>query len=180
MQDVVFGIRLDAEGREKKVKLAKGETVIFSSSLFLCFTSDATISTSTMRIYYDTKYPTWIKSDSGEILSQPRYRIFLYMDHYSTLEKEQQILDSDGQTTVYVKGIIDGKYVVNSLIADTFDEAAKCLADEKHAGRLWPKARLVDSHGLKGDGNGSEPVQKWNATEKKQRIWPKVRGVPLR
>ena len=76
-------------------------------------------------------------------------------------------MDSEGQTTIYVKGIIDEKYVVNSLIADTFVEAARWLADEKHDGWMWPMARLVDSHSSKCNTNGSEPIQKWNATEKK-------------
>ena len=111
----MFGILLDAKGREEKVKLAKGETIIFSSSLFHfgCNHLD-------FNLAYEMKYPTWIENDKCEILSEPRYRAFLCMDHFSTLGKKQQILDSEGQTTIYVKGITDEKYVVNSLIADTF------------------------------------------------------------
>ena len=108
-----------------------------------------------------------MKNEDGHILSEPRYRAFLYLDHFSTLDKDQQILDSEGQTTVYVPGIIDENYMINSLIADTFEEAAKWLADEKHDGWLWPIANLVDSHGSKGNTNGKEPVQKWDAKEKR-------------
>ena len=72
-------------------------------------------------------------------------------------------MDSDGQTTVCATGIIDEHYVVNSTMADTFDEAAKWLSDLKHAGWLWHMARLVDCKPSKGNSNGKEPVQKWDS-----------------
>ena len=51
---------------------------------------------------YNIPYEEWNMDDNNLIISPPRYRIFLYMDHYSTKEKDQQIVDSSGQTTVYV------------------------------------------------------------------------------
>ena len=79
MQDDAFGILVNAKGKEKVVKLAKGESIIFSSSLFHfgCNHFD-------FNMAYDLPYETWKRDDINLIISPPRYRIFLYMDHYST------------------------------------------------------------------------------------------------
>ena len=95
MQDDAFGILVNAKGKEEVVKLAKGESIIFSSSLFHfgCNHFD-------FNMAYNVPYEEWKRDDNNLIICPPHYRIFLYMDHYSTLGKEQQIVDSSGATTV--------------------------------------------------------------------------------
>ena len=162
MQDDALGILVNAKGEEEVIKLAKGESIIFSSSLFHfgCNHFDFSMA-------YDISYGEWKRDDNNLIISPPRYRIFLYLDHhdYSTKGNDQQIVDSSGQTTVHAKGIIDEHYVVNSTKAGTFDEAAKWLSDPKQDGWLWPMAELVDCKPSRGNGNGNGPVQKWDAEE---------------
>ena len=157
LQDDVFGILEDDKNHETIVKLAKGETIIFSSSLFHfgCNHQD-------FNKAYGIRFKDWTNVD-GNCLSAPRYRAFIYLDHFSTKGKEQQILDSTGETTIYQQGIIDEKYKPQSLVADTFEEAAIWLADEKHDGWLWPCATLVNSRASKGNSNDKDPVKKWDA-----------------
>ena len=161
--EIVFGILLDEKGREQLIKLSKGETIIFSSSLFHFGCDHDIVDFNTA---YGIPFKDWVKTEKGEILSRPRYRAFLYMDHFFTFGKEQQILDYEGQTTIYGKGIIDEKYKVNSFIADTFNQAALWLSDEKHDGWMWPMSCLVDFKRSEGNSNGKEPVQKWDAKAK--------------
>ena len=78
------------------------------------------------------------------------------MDHYSTKGKDQQIVDSSGQTTVYAKRIIDQHYVVISTTVDTFEKAAMWLSDPKHDGWLWPMAKLAEIKPSRGNRNGKE------------------------
>ena len=89
-------------------------------------------------------------------------------------------MDSTGETTIYQQGIIDEKYKPQKLIADTFEEAAIWLADEKHDGWLWPCANLVNSRASKGNSNDTDPVKKWDADgrqaagRKKKRTYNKI------
>ena len=158
LQDDVFGIIIDAKQHETIVKLSKGETIIFSSSVFHfgCNHED-------FNKAYGIKFKDWTQDSKGKCLSEPRYRAFLYLDHFSTKGKGQQILDSTGETTIYVQGIIDEKYVPQSLIAETFEEAAMWLSNEKHDGWLWPCTNLVDSRASKGNSNDKDPLQKWDS-----------------
>ena len=170
LQDDAFGILEKHTGQETIVKLAKGETIIFSSSLFHfgCNHEDYNKA-------YGIRYKDWYKDDNGVLVSGPRYRAFVYLDHYSTRGKEQQILDSTGETTIYQEGIIDHNYKPESLIADSFEEAAGWLANEMHDGWLWPCATLVNSLQSKGHTNDKETCQKWdaelkNATSQRKRV----------
>ena len=97
-------ILVNSKNKEAVVNLAKGKNIIFSSSLFHfgCNHTDFNIADK-------IRYPEWVKNNLGHILSasEPRYRAFLYLDRFSTFGKEQQMLDSEGHTTVYVQGIIN-------------------------------------------------------------------------
>ena len=162
---------MDAKKHETIVKLAKGETIIFSSSVFHfgCNHED-------FNKAYGIRFKDWTNVN-GNCLSEPRYRAFIYLDHFSTKGKEQQILDSTGETTIYQQGIIDEKYVPQSLIAETFEEAAMWLADEKHDGWLWPCANLVDSRASKGNSNDNDPLQKWDAGSRQAAGKRKIRKL---
>ena len=160
-QDDAFGILANSTGEETIVKLAKGESIIFSSSTFHfgCNHEDYNKA-------YKIKYDDWSFNDHGALVSCPRYRAFVYLDHYSARGKEQQILDSTGETTIYQEGIVDHHYKPQSLITDTFEEAAEWLADEMHDGWLWPCAELVNSLQSKGHTNDKGTVKKWDAETK--------------
>ena len=123
MQDDVFGILVNAKKQETIVKLAKGGTFIFSSSVFHLGWNHTDFN-----IAYWIKFKDWIQDKQGKCLSEPPYRAFLYLD-FSTKGKKQQILDSEDQTAVYVRGIFDENYMPQSLIAKTVEEAAMWLAD---------------------------------------------------
>ena len=66
MQDDVFGILVDAKKHETIVKLAKGETIIFSSSVFHfgCNHEDYNKA-------YNIRYKDWYKDDNGLLVSCP-------------------------------------------------------------------------------------------------------------
>ena len=80
----------------------------------------------------------------------------------------------------YQQGIIDEKYKPQKLIAESFEEAALWLSDEKHDGWLWPCATLVNSRVSKGNSNDKDPVKKWDADgrqaagRKKKRTYSKI------
>ena len=100
----------------------------------------------------------------------------LFTYHYSTKGKEQQILDSTGETTIYQEGIIDDKYKPKALIADKFEQAAGWLSDEIHDGWLCPCTTMVNSLQSKGHTNDKEETcKKWdaelkNATTQRKRV----------
>ena len=66
MADDVFGILLDEKGREQLIKLSKGETIIFSSSLFHFGCGHVDFNTA-----YKIPFEDWVKTEKGEILSRP-------------------------------------------------------------------------------------------------------------
>ena len=111
---------------------------------------------------YGIRHEDWVYV-RGEVLSEPCYRAFVNMDHFSAHGQEQQIVDTEGEPTICGAGIVDHNYKVQSLIAGTFEEAAKWLSSEEHDGCiwLWPTARLIDFMSSKGNSNGKPPVQKW-------------------
>ena len=114
--DGVFGILLNDKGDAEVAKPAKGETAIFSSSLFYVGCNHADFN-----LAYGMQFKDWVY-DKDAALSEPRYRAFVYMGHFFAYRKEQHILDSEGQTAIYGADIIDHNYKVRSLIAGGTEE----------------------------------------------------------